>query len=373
MLHARWHEMKQSTNPPTNRLALQELLQTALELDDDYQAWESQITPAWNYHATPNTPEARSNYDPKWQKLFLGCRGAPEEIHSYPSVKRAWIWGFYRTSRVLVLRDLLEMLNWMLRFRDPGRSAAAQGQTVPTALSDRTLRIHHSVATARLVEVIERNCSAMIGSLTVPIHMKSIDDVVGMRGYVDIWPLGTMDAVLCSGLVPDSTAGNSPQDTGQMPTPPSAYTHQSNTPPHLISATSNLSSSSEPSENLESYATAPQFSDLNTIRSRSGLSSSPSPPANVPTFDPNAKKDHIFDPHPAHPYDRPLDLPPLEFETVIPRRIDVAARREWINRLLYYFATELGLKKALWVPVMQGFMPMVKPMVDEILSQERRF
>ncbi|CAN9301107.1 unnamed protein product [Alternaria alternata] len=373
MLHARWHEMKQSTNPPTNRLALQELLQTALELDDDYQAWESQITPAWNYHATPNTPEARSNYDPKWQKLFLGCRGAPEEIHSYPSVKRAWIWGFYRTSRVLVLRDLLEMLNWMLRFRDPGRSAAAQGQTVPTTLSDRTLRIHHSVATARLVEVIERNCSAMIGSLTVPIHMKSIDDVVGMRGYVDIWPLGTMDAVLCSGLVPDSTAGNSPQDTGQMPTPPSAYTHQSNTPPHLVSATSNLSSSSEPSENLESYATAPQFSDLNTIRSRSGLSSSPSPPANVPTFDPNAKKDHIFDPHPAHPYDRPLDLPPLEFETVIPRRLDVAARREWINRLLYYFATELGLKKALWVPVMQGFMPMVKPMVDEILSQERRF
>lgn len=203
--------------------------------------------------------------------------------------------------------------------------------------------------------------------------MKSIDDVVGMRGYVDLWPLGTMDAVLCSGLVPDSNTGNSPQDTSQMPTPPSAYTHQSNTPPHLVSATSNLSSSSEPSENLESYATAPQFSDLNTIRSRSGLSASPSPPAKVPTFDPNAKKDHIFDPYPAHPYDRPLDLPPPDFETVIPRRIDVAARREWINRLLYYFATELGLKKALWVPVMQGFMPIVKPMVDEILSQERRF
>ncbi|KAG9186363.1 hypothetical protein G6011_02919 [Alternaria panax] len=373
MLHARWHEVKQSANPPTNRAALQELLQAALELNDDFQAWEANITPAWNYHTTPNTPEARSTYHTKWQKLFLCCRGAPEEIHSYPSVKRAWIWGFYRTSHVLVLRDLLEMLNWILRFRDPGRSAAAQGQAIPTVLSDKTLRMHHSVATARLVEVIERNCSAIIGSFTVPIHMKSNDDVVGMRGYIDIWPLGTMDAVLCSGLVPDSNSSNTSRDASQMPTPPSTYSHHPNTPPHLHTATSSGSASSEPSENLESYASAPQFSDLNTIRSRSGLSSSPSPPANVPAFDPNAKKDHIFDPHPAHPYDRPLDLPPLDFETVVPRRIDVAARREWINRLLYYFATELGLKKALWVPVMQGFMPTVKPMVDDILSQERHF
>jgi hypothetical protein len=378
MLHAIWHEVKQSENPPASRLTLQELLQTALELDDDYQAWESQATPAWNYQMTPNTPEARSAYDTKWQKLFLGCRGAPEEIHSYPSVKRSWIWGFYRTSRVLVLRDLLEILNWMLRFRDPGLSSASRAAHEPSvlnALSDRNLRMYHSVATARLVELIEKNCSAILGSFTVPIHMKSGDDVVGMRGYVCMWPLGTMDAVLCSGLVPDSNSGNSPHDTSHLPTPPQSYSHVSNAAPHLTTATSNASSSSEPSENLESYAAAPQFSGLHEIRSRaeSGQSSSPSPPANVPTFDPNAKKDHIFDPNPAHPYDRPLDLPPVDFETVEPRRIDVAARREWINRLLYYFATELGVKKALWVPVMQGFMPTVKPMVDNILSQERGF
>jgi hypothetical protein len=377
MLHARWHETKQSTMPPTSRMALQELLQSALELEGDYQAWESDITPAWNYHMTPNTPEAQSTYDTKWQKLFLRCSGAPEEIHIYPSLKRSWIWGFYRTSRILVLRDLLEMLNWMLRFGDPDQPfapKATSGQSVPTGLSDANLRMHHSVATARLVDVIEKNCSALLGSFTVPIHLKSATDVVGFRGYVCIWPLGTMDAVLSSGLVPDSNAGNHTQNACHLPTPPPAYSRPANTPPNLVTSTSNASASSEPSENLESYATAPQFSELHNIHSKSesDQTSSASPPTNTPVFDPNAKKNHIFDSNPAHPYDHPLDLPPMEFG-VKPRRIDVAARREWINRLLYYMATELGLKKALWVPVMQGYMPTVRPMVDEILNQERRF
>ena len=377
MLHARWHEVKQSANPPTSRLILQELLQTALELDGDYQAWDSNVTPAWNYHMTPNTPEARSTYDTKWQKLFLGCPGAPPEIHMYPSLKRCWIWGFYRTSRILVLRDLLEMLNWMLRFPDPDLSSIPQavpGQSIPTALSYGNLRMQHSIATARLVEVIEKNCSAILGSFTVPIHLKSPTDICGMRGYICIWPLGTMDAVLSSGLVPDSNARKHSLTPSYLPPPPPVHSRLSSAPPPLVTSTSNASSSSAPSENLEHYATAPQFSELDNIQSKSesDQTSSASPPTSTPVFDPNATKNHIFDSNPAHPYDHPLDLPPLDLG-MEPRRIDVAARREWINRLLYYMATELGLKKALWVPVMQGFMPTVKPMVDEILSQERKF
>ncbi|KAI4629109.1 uncharacterized protein J4E87_003370 [Alternaria ethzedia] len=372
MLHARWHETKQSPNPPTNRMALQELLQSALELESDYEAWEANVTPAWNYHMTPNTPEARSTYDAKLQKLFLGCPGAPEEIHIYPSLKRVWIWGFYRTSRILVLRDLLEMLNWMLRFRDPClsfRPQEAAGQSMPTALSNANLRMHHSIATARLVEVIEKNCSSILGSFTVPIDTKSATDICGMRGYICIWPLGTMDSVLSSGLVPDSNAGKHPHSATHLPTPPPVHSQ-----PHLATSTSNASSSSEPSTALESYEAAPPFSELRNIRSKSESDQSPgaSPPSNTPVLDQNAKKNHIFDPNPAHPYDHPLDLPPLD-HGVEPRRIDIAARREWINRLMYYMATELGLKKALWCPVMQGYMPTVKPMVDEILSQHRGF
>jgi hypothetical protein len=47
----------------------------------------------------------------------------------------------------------------------------------------------------------------------------------------------------------------------------------------------------------------------------------------------------------------------------------VAAKREWLNSILYYIGTELGIKKALAVPVMEGYVPIIKPRVDEILGQ----
>jgi hypothetical protein len=382
MLHARWHEVKQSPTPPTSRLGLQELLQTALELEGDFLAWESTVTPAWNYNVMPNTPEHRSTYDVKWQNLFLGCRGAPPEIHSYPSMKRCWIWGFYRTSRIFLLRDMLEMLNWMFRFPEPGppfvstgssrNHAVTEGQSLPTALSNMNLRMRHAVATAHLVDIIEKNCSALISSFTVPIHLKSYEDVVGMRGMICLWPLGIMDAVLSSGLVPDTNGPSTPASTASVPTQPA---HSHNTldvpPPPLVHASSSASSSSLQSEN--SYANAPQFSDLANIRPKSESdqisNSSSSPLASTPVLDPTAKKGHLFDSNPTHPYDHPLDLPPLEFDIVEPKKIDVAARREWVNRLLYYISSELGIKKALYVPLTEGFLPTVKPQVDYILGR----
>jgi hypothetical protein len=380
MLHARWHEVKQSPTPPTSRLGLQELLQTALELEGDFLAWESTITPAWNYKVMLNTPENQSTYGVEWQNLFLGCRGAPKEIHSYPSMKRCWIWGFYRTSRIFLLRDMLEMLNWMFRFPEPGppfmfmgsshNMSDTQAQSLPTALSNMNLRMRHAVATAHLVDTIEKNCSAVISSFTVPIHLKSYDDVVGMRGMICLWPLGIMDAVLSSGLVPDTNASSSSTNTTPAPAQSSAH-FRPVPPPSLVHATSTGSSSSQQSEN--SYATAPQFSELANIRPKSEIDQlsnvSSSPLTSTPVLDPSAKKGHIFDSNPTHPYDHPLDLPPTDFAIAEPKRLDVAARREWLNRLLYYIATELGIKKALYIPITEGFMTTVKPQVDNILGR----
>ncbi|KAF1940950.1 hypothetical protein EJ02DRAFT_213662 [Clathrospora elynae] len=386
MLHAKWHEVKQSPNPPACRLALQEILQTALELDGDFQTWETTVTPAWQYSMVPNTSEARSGYDMKWQRLMLECRGAPEEIHSYTSLKRCWIWGFYRTSRIFLLRDMLEILNWMFRFPEPapplvpvGSSRATthasntQGQSVPSGLSDMTLRMHHSFATAHLVDIIEKNCSALISSFHVPIHLKSFDDVVGMRGYICIWPLGIMDAVLSSGLVPDMNAPENPAGTNHASTQASSFFQPSNVVLNSIPGTSNIPPPSTQPDNLNSYATAPQFSELSNIRPKSESGQIPmsanSPSDSTPVLDPTAKKGHIFDSSPAHPYDHPVDLPPLDTDVVKPRKIDVAARREWVNRMLYYIATELGIKKALYVPLTEGFMQTVKPSVDVILGR----
>ncbi|USP76712.1 uncharacterized protein yc1106_03986 [Curvularia clavata] len=366
MLHAQWHEIKQSAHPPMTRLAMQEILQAAIQLENDFQAWESAITPAWDYQIAPNTPEARAAYDEKWQSLFLACRGAPPEIHAYPSLKRCWIWGFYRTTRIFLLRDLLEMLNWMLRFPEPAPSYISQtgsgptalgGEPISTAFSTRSLRMRHSAVTTHLVELIERNSSALLGSFTVPIHLKSYHDVVGMRGYICLWPLGIMDAALSSGLVPDINTPQPPTDfsSAQIPSP--------NSDSFRPSSDSNLK---------HAYAVAPPFSELSTIISSTdsdqASSTSNSPVNNVPAYDHMAKKNHVFDSNPAHPYDGPVNLPP-DFEVPEPKTLDVAARREWINRLMYYVAMELGLKKALYVPLTEGYLPIVKPSVDHILGR----
>ncbi|KNG43956.1 acyl-CoA oxidase [Stemphylium lycopersici] len=352
-----------ATNEALCSVYLMGVYEAALELDGDYQAWESAITPAWSYQMTPNTPEARSAYDAKWQALFLGCRGAPEEIHAYPSLKRCWIWGFYRTSRIFLLRDLLEMLNWMLRFPEPAPpfapasdrgSAAPQGRFIPTALSNENLRTRHAAATNHLVEVIEKTCSALIGSFTVPIHLKSYDDVVGC-----------MDAALSSGLIPDINASSgSPQSSNHL-SPPHASQYQGPHSPESFE-------SSPQSEIRHAYATAPQFEELSNIvpkpESDQTSNAGNSPINSTPVFDPNAKKDHIFDSNAAHPYDRPLDFP-LDLDIAEPKKMDVAARKEWINRLLYYVASELGLKKGLYVPFTEGLLPIVKPEVDHILGR----
>ncbi|RMZ66253.1 negative acting factor [Pyrenophora seminiperda CCB06] len=390
MLHAKWHEVKQSATPPTSRLALQELLQNALELDVEFRGWESSITPAWRYEMAPNTPQVRSTYSAKWQKLFLACRGAPPEIHSYPSMKRCWIWGFYRTSRIFLLRDTLELLNWMLRFREPNvpsylpmgppPPATAQAHSVSAALSNRNLCLLHSVTTSHLVHVIEKSCSALIGSFTVPIHLKSFDDVCGMRGYICLWPLGIMDAVLKTGLVPDTNAaGSPPMDT----TTSHAYLYQQ----QQMSPTNpdDPSQHSTNPPNHDSYATAPPFSEPSTIRPKletppssnsgdqhvpsSSAGSSPASTTSIPLYDHTAKKGHIFDSNPAHPYDHAFDLPLRAYGIAEPRRLDVGGCREWINRLLYYIAADLGIKKALYIPLTEGFLQSVEPAVERVLGR----
>jgi len=220
-LHALWHEAKQSNDPPTTRYDLQVLLKTALDLDLEYEAWESMLPPIWGYRVQPNTPEVRSTYDVKWQKLLLESKGAPGEIYIHPSLKKSWIWGFCRTSRMFLLRDTLEILNWMFRLPEPSHSSShspvesmrgsansdADTNSFTTSFLDTdSLRRQYTLSTAHLVDVIEKACCAIFGNFIVPVKGRSFEDMMGMRGYVCVWPLGTMDSILSSGLVPDAGA-----------------------------------------------------------------------------------------------------------------------------------------------------------------------
>ncbi|KAJ4339716.1 hypothetical protein N0V95_007710 [Ascochyta clinopodiicola] len=382
-LHAKWHEIKQSANPPTTRRDLAELLQAALDLDHKYQAWEGTLPLIWRYQMIPNTPETRATYDSKWQKLILNSRGAPEEIHSYSNLKRCWVWGFYRTSRMFLLRDLLEMLNWMFRLpeADPvtvgplspnfASPFPLENEISPVTFDSAALRIHHSFATVHLVNTIEKSCSAILGSFTVPVYGKLYEDVMGMRGYVNLWPLGIMDAVLRSGLVPDSQSQPSPPSTGQHSPQPQGSPapvpdvlmqnmhHPYPTPPYRSRSPASVK---QEEGFLPLIPEAPHEHHLSKSHPRRDSKT-------TPIYNPAIPKTHVFDSSAPHPYDHPVHLPSLEYEITKPRTIDVAARREWLNALLYYAATDLGIKKGLYVPLTEGFLPTVRARVDAALGR----
>jgi hypothetical protein len=369
-----WHETKRSAPPPTNRLELQEILQLALNLDAEYREWESGLPSAWKYNVEPNTPEARSKYSNKWQRLILTSKGAPTAIHTYSTLKRCSIWSYYRTSRMFLLRDLLEILNWMARlpeaemktsltrtWKNLGYSLADAEQdadeTTITAFSDDTLRVYRSLVTRHLIDIIEVTCSSVLGTFAVPVYGKSPEDVMGMRGHIIIWPLSTMDAILSSGLVLDSNSSIRPD--------PASRSSSTGSLPRQSAPTTG-ESSMNPFYHDTSMATAAHgFDYLPPMQPLPSNISAQRQASASPVLGATGTKQHPFDSMPRHSNDSPInDMNTPELDT-----IDIAAKREWLNSMLYYIGAELGIRKALAVPVIEGYMPIVKPRVDGILGQ----
>lgn len=343
-MRARWHEAKRSEDMPATRSQLHEFLRAALELDADFEAWETTAPPDWQYQTELNTPEARSKYTPIVQKLILGIKGAPGEIHSFASIKKCWIWGFGRFARIFLLRDLLEIINWMSRLPEQTLSKAPMSDAqaslhdvLPEMISSSgdldndSLLAHLTFANTQMITVIENFCAGMVYNFTASIDTKSPQDVVSMTGFTCVFSFGAIDAALASGLVPDSHVSDTPSSSSQssaspVPSPPSAIPEDIN--PHPIQ----LQLAHRP-------ATSSHWSNHVTTTSSSNSSISPPPMPDI-----EEKIGHILDFTPPHEFDsRPWDLPGLDFSGVEPKKMDVAARREWLQCVLYYIGTELGI------------------------------
>lgn len=338
-----------------------------------------------------NTPDVRATYDPKWRNLILGSRGAPGEVHSYTSLKRCWIWMFYRTSRIFLLRDILEILNWMFKLPEPSAAVLAQSpealprdptiipkKATSSSLDNVGLRIHHAFATTHLVNILEKSCSAIFGTLTVPIYGKSSQDVCGMRGYTLLWSLGIMDAVLKAGLVPDLGAPPSPPSSNEV-SPNQQYAQPGTSFSHFLNmAPPSPAVFRMPPQNMHPlYHNGPviahqtnDFPRLPPVPAQTLIPDALSLtqlPESVEVSDISATMRHVFDTSPPHPFDYPANLPTLDFAITEPARIDVAARREWINCILYYIASELGVKKAISVPAAEGYLDLCKARLRDML------
>ncbi|KAF2736443.1 hypothetical protein EJ04DRAFT_575398 [Polyplosphaeria fusca] len=392
-LHAKWHELKCRSNAPSSREELFDILHEALELDADFQTWESTVPPVWKYETERNTPETRSKYSFQWTGLFLDSRGAPSEILRYTSLKKAWLWTFFRTTRLFLLRDCVEILNWMLKMPEPLPTQPGKFRIGRKALDDTTLTIHHAFCTTHLVNLIEKSCSAVLGHFVVPISGKSDNDVMGMRGYASLWCLGVVDAILRMGLAPDSGPPRSPSPPHQfrppsafsstpMPTPamfrlppqnqsPLYYNSQAAipTPSDLPNLDSIPPNPTDPMDLLPPYLsdTTPSPSiptGPGAIAATQALASfesylprphtSPTPPFSAP---PPAHNSLIrawdWESSDLHEMAMPDPGPPAQpahtssVTAPQPSKIDVVARREWIRGVLWYMGNDLGIKKAL--------------------------
>ncbi|KAF2035649.1 hypothetical protein EK21DRAFT_96835 [Setomelanomma holmii] len=380
-LHARWQDVKASEAPPTSRWDLHRLLQAALDLHADFQAWEDNIPELWRYKAELNTAQARSTFDPKWQKLVLSSIGAPKEIHYYSNLKRIWIWSFYRTTRIFLYRDTLEMLNWMLRFpeaehpmcdvrvdsaQNSGTSDSGIASTPISSLDNVTLLKLHHTSTNQLVDVIEQACSSILSSFIVPIHSKSCDDISVIRGYVALWPLEILDSVLSSGLVLHIAEPNTKLEANLTSSMTGLNMQTASATSSGLKQPVYYASSSKIAASAPVQATSISFTSYNQCPAPMPTPANTSVP--TPIYDPTAKWNHIFDSQPRHPYDHPIDLQAFDTHIAKPKGIDVPARREWLNRILYYLGTELGIQKALAMPFMKGYYQIVKPQVERILA-----
>jgi hypothetical protein len=329
-LNARWHQIKTAQDPPSTRLQLVEILREALDLDAEFQLWETALPRSWQYETKPNTVDVHANYDHKWVNLMLASNGAPAQIQCFGSLRRAWVNANYCTTRLFLLRALLEIINWMLKLPEPNPSDGHVSQASAEGLIyDTTLHIQHAYATNHISNLVERSCAAIVGCFTVPVDGRTDADVMGLRGYICLWSLVVMDCTLRSGVVPD--AGPAPQSPPSKPSSPLS-------PPHLFTSSAGMPVPSPSISKMPMRNMSPLYYDAATV----------------------ARNPNDFH-NPLHAQapqggQGSTDLAGLCKATVLTPsmhslpeqkpKIDVVARKEWIQRLLYYSAAHLGIKKA---------------------------
>ncbi|PSN58729.1 hypothetical protein BS50DRAFT_509890, partial [Corynespora cassiicola Philippines] len=359
-LHHRWLKLKHNPRSPPCRQEMQSLSKEALEMDADFQAWEGSLPIYWrpkverNTHGTNLSAKHRHNY------IFFPHRGAPKEIRTHASLGVSWIRLIHQTARIVLLRDALEIMNWMLRLSQPTCHPIVGRESGPSS--------DHAFSLSSLVNTIEKSCATMLGHLSILIHRESARDVVGMRGYTLLWTLGVLDSVLSGGLVPQ------PPDSSRSSREPSKMHQMHSTAPissskSLVDGQSiGLSNLSAPRQHepkishanfgVDGLKEASYSTSCQVISASQGRELA-SPSISVP-FDRHSiallekrLKGHVFNSAPRLPCDA-TETRVIGFPIVKPAQIHAPLRREWLNEMLVYIARETGIKKALIVPLTEG-------------------
>lgn len=190
-----------------------------------------------------------------------------------------------------------------------------------------------------------------------------------VRAQVVFSLLGTMDSILSSKLVPDihnfsgTGAATSPSGTPLPPTQNTFASARTGSSASTFHHDTPMATSEPHTPSLLEYGRSlslPNFNDP-------GQSRSSTPSAHRTT----AFDIFSFDNTPASPYNLPVSHPNTSVYSTEPHTMDVAAKREWLNSILYYIGVRLGVRKALEIPATEGYIPIVGRRVHDNLDQQQ--
>ncbi|KAJ5173350.1 hypothetical protein N7492_005943 [Penicillium capsulatum] len=164
-------------NIPVDQRVASELLQPALDLDLELEAWTTELTPAWS--STTQHPFSHDNR-PQWSRALLAGPGGPRSMICYPGALAAGDWNTYRATRIRLNLAIIDFLS-----RLPAAS-----------LEYHILKTHITKLLASLASEIA--CVfpyALSLSADGTSDPPSSADIPGMRAYLQLWPLLT--AFIC--------------------------------------------------------------------------------------------------------------------------------------------------------------------------------
>jgi hypothetical protein len=227
------------------------------------------------------------------------------------------------------------------------------------------LRSHKSSATKKIIEVIEESCAIVLGIFTVPMYKKVAEDVMTVRAQVVFSLLGTMDSILSSKLVPD--IHNSSGTDAALSSPGTPLL-----PVQSTTTSARAGSSASPFHHDTPMATTPTLLEYGRSLSLPNFNDPGQLRSSTPSAHRTTTSDILsFDNTAGHSYDLPVNQTNTEVYSTEPHTMDVAAKREWLNRILYFIGFRLGVRKALEIPTAEGYMPIVGHHVHDILDRQQ--
>ena len=157
---------------------IQSFISRSEDLDSALEKWSENLSEEFDYEKFPITLTSSSG----WLNPLLIAPGAPEVGHRYKNFGVVARWTFFRTTRLILNGNMLEMCR-------------ALSDAPPLGLDvGMPINIHRRRKIAsRMLDLANNICEAAISHFTIaiPAHLDADTsiDVPGMRGYSLLWPL----------------------------------------------------------------------------------------------------------------------------------------------------------------------------------------